>query len=137
MPWTGTPTRYEAVAPVDCICKIFEPDMSEARAKTGPRTNRNASAATSYDAHYDALTIPSPGVALVHVEHSARNGAGAGRRDCGGASSHVCHSGAGARNRLDERVYTPTTPLHATGWMSASSAPTARAKAATLARVCV
>ena len=79
--------------------------MSEARAKTGPRTNRNASAATSYDAHNDALTIPSPGVALVHVEHSARNGAGAGRRDCGGASSHVCHRQA---------------PAHATGWMSAS-----------------
>ena len=60
-----------------------------------------------YDAHYDALTIPSPGVALVHIEHSARNGRRGLRRRSEGiaAARHLtCATQA---------------PAHATGWMSA------------------
>ena len=49
------------------------------------------------------------------------------------ARSGGCEGIAAARHLM----CATQAPAHATGWMNASSAPTARAKAATLARVCV
>lgn len=93
---------------------------NERSAKTGPRTPRG------FDAHCDALESPllrlwCGCVALVH-EHSAQ-----GRRSGG------CEGIAAALHLM----CATQAPAHAAGWMNASSAPTARAKAATLARVCV